>query len=72
MGSGSNKRKPKELEIRPELLGSKITTKKLQTPIILDGSDESIQICINLGLDVFKKESKEITDLESPDNNQQA
>jgi hypothetical protein len=72
MASGSKKKSIKGLEIRPELLGAKITTKKLQTPIILDGSDDCIQICKNLGLDVFVSQSKQTEDDNSPENNQQA
>lgn len=48
-------------KIRPELLGSVIQTKKLASQLILEQTEECVQICSALNLDVFeasKPESK--------------
>lgn len=47
----------KKLQIRPELIGAAITTKKHPTKIVLDGSKEVLELCKKLDLDVFITET---------------
>jgi hypothetical protein len=44
----------KKHQIRLELIGSKVTTKKHPSPILLDDTKECLELCANLGLDVFQ------------------